>query len=35
VCEVLGGFSLMQQLGIAEQLSKAAQPSELSTSSQP
>jgi steroid delta-isomerase-like uncharacterized protein len=28
VCEVLGGFSVMQQLGIAEQLSKAAQLSE-------
>src|SRR5690348_17011155 len=29
VCEVLGGFSVMQQLGIAEQLSKAEQPSEV------
>ena len=35
VCEVLGGFSLMQQLGIAEQLSKAAQPSEVSSTAWP
>lgn len=29
VCEVLGGFSMMQQLGIAAQLSEAAQRSEV------